>query len=563
MSALSEQQAFRLLSSSDQPIDPYAPLQLAWPVLTAPGQIVSWDQWQNAEHGKPVPWQVGWGNVLPGNASTCCWNLFRDEAGLHLMLMIDAPVDWSADQSILNVGLDIERSHRNVIVSTLNPTREPIHKSMTACRGELPWDLFDERDPLSVEPTYKQSIDSQGRWFISITWDHKSAPGVMQAPNIGLNLQLQGKVEGDILDAIALATDNKQWACPWRFASVAVQVDAVHLAGLWMERPNYYRSPCRFKLHNQADKQASGVLRVHVAAEDYEHTLDTPFKVDARESTNVECIILPSQLAYRNQQIHVQVIQEEQVTWRGTFRAGNGISPNQVGHVLHLHHVAPPDGIWPNPINKQIARRQAILEKLPHLRREPTPVLCTERLVSEDSSIDIDLRDNDALARLAYTIGNLFEDEDEKLAGLCLLVHQCLFYSARSAQIASAISPLAILRLGGSICSGFTQVLRGLIETLIDPRTGNPYHCIYHNTGASHVILTVVLGERIALLDPTLGVMHFDESTGKLCDAATLAVDCKLVRSAVVGRDDDYLKPEAAYRLHSGRGTKSNKDIID
>jgi len=242
--------------------------------------------------------------------------------------------------------------------------------------------------------------------------------------------------------------------------------------------------------------------------------------------------------------------ERENPVWSGQYRIGHGIAVKNGGHVLQLHHEAPPAGA-PDPVETYQKKRRAILARVPKCRRLPAGALFTERIVSADGGLNVDLRHSGALKRIAAVFLRRFPDETELLAALTYFVHQNLTYSARAACISSQLAPLEKLRVGATICSGFSLVLKGLLESLTDPRTGTPYRAAYQNTGQHHVVLAVCLGRKQVLLDPSLGVVYFDRSGRKLASVAAIVKDRELATRAMLGRDD-FADPDAMYQLHYG-----------
>lgn len=130
-------------------------------------------------------------------------------------------------------------------------------------------------------------------------------------------------------------------------------------------------------------------------------------------------------------------------------------------------------------------------------------------------------------------------------------MHQTLVYSDYySTRIQRVLDAAGRLRMGAAIGSGYALVLKGLVDTLTDPRSGQPYRSAYLSTGASHVVLAPFLNDELVLLDPSVGVVPFDRACRRL---ATVDMLCRtpalLDRIAVVQRQH-YLKPRNHRILH-------------
>jgi hypothetical protein len=525
---------------SGEPLWLTPPLELRLDPLDLSPQPLTWQTWLTGRHGSPLRLRNGW---------HCHAHFFRDDRSLSLLLSFAAKVNWLHPLTRLILWLDVQRDMRTCLQTSLQPGKCSVNKRVEVCRGELPWDHFRTEQPSKHAPIVRQSLRA-GRWFVGFKYPFRRFPALRARANVGLNFQAQACAARQHIEMAALAADGQRFDCPWAFPDLVLNDSPFRVRSIRFVELNYDANLFEVAIVNRSARAVSGTLKTLVRAERYRAETAQPFRVRARATRRVTLYFRPSPRAYRHQVLAIEVRDPSQAAWRCAIRIGNGISPNQGGHVLQLHHVAPVAATAGE--FGHTGKRLAILSRLPRCRRLPSVVLATQRIVSADGAIAVDLRRPDALRRLAIAVARIFPEETERLAAFTYFVHQNVVYSARTTPISDTLCPRERFQLGAGICSAFVLILKELLEHLADPRTGKPYCAGYWNTGSRHVVLAVWLGRKKVLLDPTLGVVHFAPRGNGFASADQLAGNPGLVERTILGRNDDYLYPSRGYGIEHG-----------
>ena len=449
--------------------------------------------------------------------------------------------------------LDVTQDHRTVLLTKCQPSLPAQHSVLTVCRGELAWDRDRAESPLAAPPRVRQTANG-GDWHVEIAYPFAAFPELARRTSVGINLHLS-VVAPDGYAEWALASDGQYAESPWRFPSLYLIESPLRICELTIESLSYDAHRFRALVENRSDETISGTLRAAVQGEQRHWQQDVPFRLPGRARRSLRGAFNPDPRQVRRQVLSFELCDGMRTVWSGSYHMGNGISIEQIGHVLHLRHRYPLRP-WPHDANLSSAKRLDILSRLPRFRRQPAPYLFTERLVDERGRFCVDLRRRDALRRIARYLVGKFPKETDLLAALTYFVNQNLAYSGVCSRAASHMDSLGKFRVGGEICSGFSMVLKALLDELLNPRTGRPYRSEYQNTGNRHVVLAVFLGRRKVFLDPTFGVVHFDATARRLLSAHELAANPRLIERTILGRNEDYTQPERSYMLPSGRGIR-------
>lgn len=507
---------------------------IVWSLEAAP---LTWRQWlmrKTARHDKPL----------------CDWAFTRDDKALKVFLRGIAPartrVDWTHEHSHLTFWLDAQKNHRNAWRSTLRAGQAAQHCEIEAACGPLPWDIFTQETPMNTMPKTQQEVRG-GDLFACLTFAFSDFPVLRERPNIGVNAQCQVMTPGNAIIAGAMAWDGMKADCPWAFRDCSLlpdnplKVGAVEFLAL-----NYDHNPLCVTAENQSARRVAGVLRVRVAAGQYKFVHDQSFHVAPNSSHAIETFFEPCLRQYRDQKLQLEVEAEGRVIWNAQYNMGQGIALNQVGHVLHLKHLAPERGTRVSE-NAFLRKRSEILQRLPRFERTPSEVLFCEKLISKKPKLQIDLQKPNVLSKIASALQKLFPDEPDLLTALTYFVHQNMTYSARVTSVVNELCPAEKFRLGAGICSAYTLVLKGLLDSL-------NFQSDYWNTG-HHVLLAVRHKSKIVPLDPTLGIVHFNARGNGLLSLSELASHPEWVERTVLGRNEDYVSSprQFAWRVPASR----------
>lgn len=493
-------------------------------------QRLSWQQWlmrKAARRDKPI----------------CKWAFTRDDKALKVFLRGIAPArtraDWDHEHAHLTFWLDAEKNHRHAWQSTMRAGQKAQHTEIEAVRGSLPWDVFVREAAMTASPQVQQKVLGQD-FLACLTYPFSKFPMLRERPNIGVNARCQAMLPGNVVAADAIVWDSVRADCPWAFSDCSLlekenlQVREIEFLSL-----NYDHNPIRVKVENQGARSAGGVLRVRVTTGQYKFLRDQAFHIEPNFSHAIETFFQPCLRQYRDQQLQLEVESGGQVIWKALYNMGQGIALNQVGHALHLKHIAPKQSTRVGE-NASLKKRCEILHRLPRFERTPSDVVFCQKLVSKKPKLQFDLNAPDVLTKIAIALKVLFAHEPDLLAALTYFVHQNMTYSARVTPVVNELSPTDKFRIGAGICSAYTLVLKGLLDSL-------NFKSEYWNTGHHHVLLAVKCGRQTVPLDPTLGIVHFNARGEGLLSLSELIRHPKWVERTILGRNEDYISSPSQF----------------
>jgi hypothetical protein len=180
-------------------------------------------------------------------------------------------------------------------------------------------------------------------------------------------------------------------------------------------------------------------------------------------------------------------------------------------------------------------KRRYILSRLPRFERANTaqgaPSDFTIR--SEDGRVAFNLMEAGILARIAKYLHDLFDEDNDRLVGATLFVHQrgVMVYSNIETQIVHLLNPLSILRFGSAQCCCHAAVLLGILEKMEIGDTGRRW--TGHRIGCEgHVITVVHQDGRHVLLDPSVGRFYYLWDDRTLASPEDVAADLRLADRA-------------------------------
>ena len=162
----------------------------------------------------------------------------------------------------------------------------------------------------------------------------------------------------------------------------------------------------------------------------------------------------------------------------------------------------------------------------------------------------IDLRERDALDRLAEIVMQRFTTDEDRLAAATLILCQesLMVSSGVGAGIAEMGDGLEILRVGAAFCDAYGSLLRDLLHKIRDSR-GMPFEsCVVNfipnakNTFGwpHHWLAGVVYRGEIALLDSELGIIYVLPEEGRLATLKELLARPALADLSAYGLSEYY-----------------------
>ena len=186
-----------------------------------------------------------------------------------------------------------------------------------------------------------------------------------------------------------------------------------------------------------------------------------------------------------------------------------------------------------------------ILDRLPLFERTPDGLGLTA-----EGTLRTDLRERDALDRLAEIVMQRFSTDEDRLAAATLIFCQegLMVSSGVGAGIAETGDGLEILRVGAAFCDSYGSLLRDLLHKVRDSR-GMPFEsCVVNfvpnakNTFGwpHHWLAGVVYHGGIALLDSELGIIYVVPEEGRLATLKDLLARPGLADLSAYGLSDYY-----------------------
>jgi len=168
-------------------------------------------------------------------------------------------------------------------------------------------------------------------------------------------------------------------------------------------------------------------------------------------------------------------------------------------------------------------------------------------LEAGDASVAFNLMEAGCLQRIADYIHDLFETDNDRLAGVVHFVNQpaVVNYSFANTRLATWLSPLSLMRLGGGQCCCFSNTVLGVCEKMRCDATGKPYRG-WRIAVPGHVMTEVMLGEKVVLLDGSAGKFYYLRDNKRLGSHAELCADLDMVNRAGNGLVTFFKGPETS-----------------
>ena len=369
----------------------------------------------------------------------------------------------------------------------------------------------------------------------------------------GFNV-VQRRWVGRILVESAWSPVPGESQSPWDFGEVLAPESPVELRGLDFGEVYHDWNALKLSLQNVAVRQVEAEVQLRAWFEGFESTPAQTVSLGAGQTRELELRFELDSCQWHRQDIELTVREGARLLYRALFSAGH--NPVHGGACMILKHGVrwfdgpPPQD--PSPADPDFARkkRRYILSRLPDFPEmgwwggpRGDWILRDRR----GSGIAFNLLSNRILEELGDMIAERFTTDDERVIAAALLAHRLVIYSYAGCRVQASLSPLASLRYGATICSGYTCVAAGILGGT--PRAdGKRGYRGYWTNAYNHTILTVELPKYRTLVDPTLGAFHYIRDNSRLATEEELFNDPTLSRRTLDGNDRDY-GPEATHDI--------------
>jgi len=467
----------------------------------------------------------------------------------------DSQADDISNNDSLEIEIDTAHNHTDYLWLHFDSSGVKFATRRNVLQFSLRCDRVQKDEPVPDDKWSVKCETTKDAWY-SLVRVPFTLLGMKSADDLvawGFNI-VQRRWVGRMLVESAWSPVPGESQSPWDFGEILAPEAHVQLRMLDFGEVYHDWNALNLSIQNVSEKPVKAEIQLRAWFDGYESKSEQPVSFGAGQTRDLELRFELDSCQWHRQDIELTVREGERLIYRAIFSAGH--NPMHGGACMILKHgvrwfngQAPQD---PSPSDPDFARkkRRYILSRLPDFPEMGWwggPLGDWILRDRRGSDITFNLLSNRILEELGDMIAECFPTDDERVIAATLLAHRMVIYSYVGCRVQVLLSPLASLRYGATICSGYTCVATGILEGT--PRTDGKrgYHGYWTN-GYNHTFLTVELPKYRTMVDPTLGGFHYIRDNSRLATEEELFNDPTLSRRTLDGNDRDY-------------GTESTRDI--
>lgn len=447
----------------------------------------------------------------------------------------------------LEIMLDPSHNHRDYLWLQWDSSGARVASRRSVMQFALRCDRVQEDEPIEPDAWSLVSEVTDDAWYslVRIPLDLIGWQSADDLLTCGFNI-VQRRYVGRYLVETSWNPLRGESQSPWDFGELLAAETPCRVAGFDFGEVYHDWNQLELEVQNLATEPQEVTAEIRAWCAGHESGDAATLTLPATGSGQAQLRFELDSREWRYQEIELMLSVDGEVSYRSHFSAGH--NPRHGGAIIVLKHGVrwfegePPARPEPSDPDFQPKLRRWILGRLPDFPEMGWWGGAKGDWILRDrrgSNLEFNLLSPTILDELGDMIAGLFDSDEERVIAACFLAHRLVIYSPTGARVQAMLSPLASLRQGATICSGFTEVQHAILSGT--PRTdGGRGYRSWWTSAHHHTIITVELPGYCTVMDPTLGGFHYIRDNSRLATIEELAADPTLSLGTLVGREEDY-----------------------
>jgi len=450
------------------------------------------------------------------------------------------------------VLLDKDHDHCHFVRIALQVRGGGAVEQCVATQSEVGLDRLVETEPADDLDWSGENAVVGGFWYARVTvpWASIGMDGPEPGRVLGVNLARKHFIRPVFYEETEFAPSFGSIAAPFFFGDLHIGQERVVVEQTRFPDPLLgARNTAELTFRNRADAPVTVTLTSRVVGQEFRaereqqaalapgsNEVSIPYDLDHRE--------------YQGQLLHLRAVRadDERSLYNATYRCGVFPQPKFGASAIFCRQgVRPEDAAGlndpaPDDPDFYIKKRNFVLGRLPIFHRGDGLNDDYFHIIGDDGT-RFDLMKAGVMCKIADYLYGLYETEENRILGALFFVHQrgVFRYSPTMSRWATHTNPLSELRVRGAMCGNFAWVMLGILEFMKTGVGEDGYRGAYYGTQNSHVILALQYRDGFTLMDPNIGVFHYNRDNTRFAYLDEFYEEPGLIRRAVLGRDNDYI----------------------